>query len=231
MGRPALTEEQLRAMRIKTILAAREIIEEEGLAGVSIRSLGNRMGMSSAALYRYFKDIEEVILFTCVHELQEYVRELNRAKRQIAADDDRETYLLSWEVFCKHAFRHPEEYLTIFFSRHSEELARVIGEYYKLFPDETKDSPGKLREMFRTADLRLRNLVVLRPLLEERDEAIRRGEADGRLYGEENIRTLNDMMVAYFYALLLECVESEEVVDPQAQTEKMLRACRWGIEG
>ena len=40
---------------------------------------------------------------------------------------------------------------------------------------------------------------------------------------------LNDMTIAYFHALLLQLVEKEHDTDPELQTDRMLRACRYTI--
>ena len=80
MGRPAMSAEAIKNNKISIISAAMDMIRESGIQSVSARSLGARIGMNSALIYRYFKDIDEVVLFACVHVLQEYTREMTEAR-------------------------------------------------------------------------------------------------------------------------------------------------------
>ena len=220
MGRPSLSAEAIAANKISIISAAIEMIRESGIDSVTARSLGSRIGMNSALIYRYFRDIDEVILFACVHALQDYSAAMNDAFHGFESVEDisdSEIYMTSWELFCRHAFSAPDEYRILFFSRHSAALGDIIHEYYELFPPKNSDLDDMiLRGMYRTSDLRKRNLLLLIPVLESKKS-------------EQDIIMLNDMTIAYFHALLLQLVEKEHDTDPELQTERMLRACRYTI--
>ena len=82
MGRPAMSPETIVNNKISIINGAMDMIRESGIQSVSARSLGSRIGMNSALIYRYFSDIDEVVLFACVHVLQEYTREMALATRE-----------------------------------------------------------------------------------------------------------------------------------------------------
>lgn len=219
MGRPSLPPEAVRENRIRIIQGAMEMIRESGIDSVSARALGSRIGMNSAMIYRYFRDIDEVILYACVHALQDYSAEMNAAFRELDPSDgettDTDIYFISWQLFCKHAFSAPDEYRMLFFSRHSTGLSSIIKEYYELFPPETSDADDYiLRAMYMTSDLRKRNLLLLIPVLESRK-------------AEQEIIMINDMTIAYFHMLLLQLSEGEADVTPEKQTERMLMACRY----
>ena len=81
MGRSAMSAEAIKNNQISIISAAMDMIRESGIQSVSARSLGARIGMNSALIYRYFKDIDEVVLFACVHVLQEYTRDMTADRR------------------------------------------------------------------------------------------------------------------------------------------------------
>ena len=222
MGRPAMSEETITKNKISIISGAMDMIRESGIQSVSARSLGARIGMNSALIYRYFKDIDEVVFFACVHVLQEYTREMTEASRDYDASEgepsDLEIYMLSWKLFCKHAFSNPEAYRTLFFSRHSAELGNAISEYYKLFPHDRGDGDDIILEgMYLTSNLRNRNLILLIPVL-----ASRRTEQD--------IILINDLTVSYFYSLLVQLINHEMGVTPESQTSRMLGACRLTTE-
>jgi hypothetical protein len=127
---------------------------------------------------------------------------------------DEKIYMLSWEYFCKHAFSNPEEFNTLFFSRHSADLPDVIKQYLDLFPPERDTSSDIFLEaMFRTTSLQDRNLLLLLPLLE--------GQRP-----QDDIILVNDMTIAFFYALLTQLLGNDRGVTPESQTERMLEACR-----
>ena len=222
MPRPAMPQEVVNANKIKIIQAASDMIRENGISSVTARSLGSKVDMNSALIYRYFTDIDEVILFACVNTLRDYSRDMYRASKEATSDgseiNDLDLYLLSWDVFCKHAFAYPEEFLTLFFSKHSEQLYDVIGQHLELFPyDNLKDKDVVLHGMFRTASLRNRNLFVLHPIL-------------GGIKTEDEIMLINDMTVAFFYSLLLQLTSPSEGVTPDYQRTRMLRACRYLLD-
>lgn len=218
MGRPSMSAETIRNNKIALINAAMEMIHESGIQSVSARSLGARVGMNSALIYRYFKDIDELVLFACVHVLHEYTNDMVVSSSGLDPNNDEsydaEIYMLSWKLFCKHAFSNPEEYNALFFSRHSADLPSVIKEYLELFPPEREDSGDLILEaMFRTSSLQSRNLILLVPLLEAKAS-------------EKDIILANDMTVAYFYALLTQLLGNDRGVTPETQTDRMLYACR-----
>ena len=222
MGRPAMSPETIVNNKISIINGAMDMIRESGIQSVSARSLGSRIGMNSALIYRYFSDIDEVVLFACVHVLQEYTREMALATREYESSveefSDADIYMMSWELFCKHAFRNPEQYNILFFSRHSSRLGSVIDEYYKLFPHgRTAEDDIILEGMYRTSNLRNRNLVLLIPVLEGRKS-------------EQEIILLNDMTVSFFYALLVQLIGNDSGVTAEGQSKRMLDACRYTIE-
>lgn len=213
MGRPSLSEEAIRSNKRSIIRAAMDIMKESGIKSISARALGNCTGLNSALIYRHFKDIDEVILFACVHVLQEYTADMTKAMSTAEPLTDRDIYLLSWKLFCDHAFNNPVEYNTLFFSKHSSELQKIIKEYYLLFPYERRDSDDViLQGMFRTASIKDRNLLLLIPLLEGK-------------CSEENIILVNDLTIAFFYALLAQLIDGEVEMTPTEQTERMLQAC------
>lgn len=214
MGRPSLSEEVIRNNKISIISAAMDMIRESGISSISARTLGNRVAMNSALIYRYFADIDEVILFACIHVLQEYTADMSKTMAEAGDMTDRDIYLLSWQLFCEHAFTNPAEYNTLFFSKHSSNLQKTIKEYYLLFPYEKSDSDDViLQGMFRTAKIKDRNLLLLIPLLEGKR-------------AEEDIILINDLTIAFFYTLLAQLISADPGLTPTSQTDRMLQACR-----
>ena len=55
--------------------AAKQIIEKEGIDKITIYSVSDLAGYSSASLYNYFQNIDELIGITATELVQPYVRE------------------------------------------------------------------------------------------------------------------------------------------------------------
>lgn len=223
MGRPAMTDEQINQNRIKIIKAARELINSDGLKSISARTLSSKVGMNTSSMYRFFTDLDEIVLFACVNALQDYVTDFIKAEKElesnldIASDENyyETLYIKSWEVFCTHAFSHPVEFSMLFFSKHSDRLRTIMSEYYKLFSDDIDRSPDYvLNAMFRTHNLSSRNLMLLIPVLE--------GQRS-----EDEILTTNDLTIAYFYTLLSEATREPGKMPPDVALKKMLKVCRF----
>ena len=62
------THEELNGLILR---AAREILEEEGLAGLTTRRVGQRVGYSPGTLYNRFKDLDDIVLHVNAATLDE----------------------------------------------------------------------------------------------------------------------------------------------------------------
>ena len=151
----------------------------------------------------------------CLTSSVRFVAEASRTFETAEKDvSDLDIYMLSWTLFCKHVFGNPEEYNILFFSKHSIGLSKAISEYYELFPHDRSDEDDIILEgMYRTSNLRNRNLILLIPILESRKS-------------EQEIILINDLTVSYFFALLVQLINHEMGVTAESQTSRMLGACR-----
>lgn len=212
MGRPPLSENAAKAMTTRLIRATRSLILSEGLSHVTIRKIGDAVGMNSASMYKFFADLDELLLFACVDVFKSYTDDLYDSMLN-AGVSAREEYLTVWSLFCKHAFLHPECMNHLFFSRHSKKLEHIIREYYDLFPEQLEGISDNLQLMLRSADFNERNLEVLRPLF----------SSD---VPEERVFLISDLTISYFKNLLDEKISNGAAVDNAKQAERMLSACK-----
>lgn len=213
MGRPPLSQETIREVSIRLIGAAQRLMLHSGVESVTIRMIAAEAGVNSAVLYKYFADLDELLLFACVDMLQSYCGELLRREKEMDKPSARERYMMTWELFCRYAFRQPDFMRHLFFSRHSGRLDKVVSAYYDLFPEQLAGMTEELRAMLRAGRLQQRNMEVLRPVLE--------GRVD-----EAHIHMVNDLTLGYFYALLS---EREGGPEPAERTKRMLAACEFLI--
>ena len=61
MARPQLTQDEISDFRQEACTAALQIITEQGLDALTLRSLGQKLGCSYAKPYRYFGDKDQLI--------------------------------------------------------------------------------------------------------------------------------------------------------------------------
>src|SRR5579872_2930800 len=61
MPRTALTDAQVEAGRARILAAAHRIVGSAGFEGLSMRSLADAVELTPGALYRYFKNKDQVI--------------------------------------------------------------------------------------------------------------------------------------------------------------------------
>jgi len=61
MPRPNRTEEEIQAMRERILDATLALVRQEGLEGMSIRKIADRVGVSHMLLYSYFENRAEIV--------------------------------------------------------------------------------------------------------------------------------------------------------------------------
>lgn len=170
------------------IQTTREIMDEEGEEGVSIRKIASRSGYNSATLYTYFDDVDELLTVASLTYLEDYCRALSveMKKRTTALD----TYLMTWELFGQYAFKYPHIFDRLFFTKHSTPLEKTIARYYEAFPDQLESIGGAVEQMLRGGTLEIRDLPVLTPV------------ADAGVIHHEDVELISSLAVAYFRKLL-----------------------------
>lgn len=127
------------------IVKTNELIKQNGIDSVSIRKLATEMGCSSANLYRYFSSLEELIYYSQLAELKDYIISLNAAEK--IWGNVWEKYVGVWYCYCMEAFRKPVAYNLLFFNNYETTLSEAIGEYYHMFPEEIDESSTSFQVM------------------------------------------------------------------------------------
>ena len=207
-------EIQKRRMLSYFIEATQQVIEEEGVLGVSIRKVAKKAGYNSATIYNYFKDIDQLVLLASMKYLRSYTIALNA---QIKEDrDPRQNYLDVWKFFAQSALEHPNTFNNLFFSRHSNRLNDVVQLYYSVFPDEVGTHASIIDEMFSGPDIWERNQRLLLPL-------VRAG-----VLTEEQSDIVNDISVSCFHSIL-ERKCQDESLDNQPLIDRLMRILEYAL--
>lgn len=188
MGRVKYSPEARKKIVASFVEATATIIAEEGLEAVSIRKVASQAGFSSATMYLYFKDLDELITMSSISYLRDYLSEL-------AADaDTMETaeakYLHTWRLFCKYSFANAPIFQHLYFKEHNAPLSDIIKEYYSVFPNELDKISGPVLSMLLSGDLYERTIQVLEPY------ALELG------YSTDEAELINEITIGYYRTLL-----------------------------
>jgi len=147
------------------IVKANELIKRDGIYSVSIRKLAKEMGCSSANLYRYFSNLDELIYYAQLGELKDYILSLNAAEK--IWQNVWEKYVGVWYCYCMEAFRKPVAYNLLFFNNYETTLSAAIGEYYNLFPEEINESSTSFQAMLKMPEFHERDFEMCKLCIRE----------------------------------------------------------------
>lgn len=156
-----MNKKEIQKKRIMSyfIEATNQIIEEEGIDTITIRSVSDIAGYNSATLYNYFKNLDHLVFFASMKYLKEYVLCLPQHIKD--AKDPMDKYLRIWQCFCRHSFEKPRIYYTIFFDKFSNSLNDDIKEYYSIFPEELGNPSKDILPMLLGQNIYDRNKAIL----------------------------------------------------------------------
>ena len=147
--------------KIKYVQIASEIIEKEGIDGVTIRKVAAKAGCTSAVLYKHFENKEHLIMLASVRFLEPYILEF---MKQTAREDitSIQMDLLLWKSFIREAFRNKPYYELMFFSEQKDMLEECVYEYYQMFPEVQRRFDGFSASIIFSNNLSERELIRLR---------------------------------------------------------------------
>ncbi|SHK09337.1 TetR/AcrR family transcriptional regulator [Tepidibacter formicigenes] len=194
--------------------AASEIIEKEGIDGVTIRKVASISGYNSATLYNYFENLDHLIFLASMKFIRPYTESLpNYIKDSKNALDKT---LLVWECFCYYSFKDPKIYYSIFFAKLNNSINDYIQEYYEIYPQELASSTHNISTMLLKSNIYDRALVLL-------EDCVKEGFID-----KENIFEINEMFMFIYKGMLSKVMEKEvdEPIDGLVRkTMKYIKVC------
>lgn len=199
-------EKKVSRMRRYLIETTEELIQEDGFQSVTLRKIGDETGYNTATIYNYFKDLNELLLYSSVKFLRGYNRELSTQ-----LDDSMnavERYACVFQIFCKHTFTRPEIYYNMFYGKHGKNLGEILQDYYKLFPEELGDYDEAVDNMLHCGDIFEREYHITRPIWEN-------GYAT-----KEDTKHMAEIAVFAHEFLLRELCEHKEGISLEGQTER-----------
>lgn len=171
--------------KIRYIQITGEILEKEGMEGVTIRKVAEKAGCTSAVLYKHFENKEHLIMLSSIRFLEPYITEF--LEQTVRTDiTSIQMDLILWKSFIYEAFKHWEYYNLMFFSEYKDMLEDCVYEYYQLFPEVQKKFDG-----FSAS-------IIFSNNLSERESIRLRRAANAGLITLENAALLGRLSVAVF---------------------------------
>ena len=210
MSRAKYSEEARNTIMASFVKATKDLIASEGMDAISIRRVSAAAGYSSATLYLYFADINELVTMSLISSLDAYVRDIV----ETAPDEEtpRDEYLRTWRIYCKHAFASPATYLDLFFGPRSRDLDVIAQKYYELFPEELGRANKRMLNMLAGGSLGRRNYAVLDSF------------AGDLGLSEDETKLANDLTIAYFRSFLEQARDNEpSPAEIDELTERFMR--------
>lgn len=142
------------------IEATYNILCEEGMEGFTIRKVSDKIGCSSAALYKHFPNTEHLISLASVRYLKKYSEDTEYISR--LESDYLEMNLLLWESFAYYSFSNIPIFENLFYGENTTEIQEIVLEYYSVFPEDITKLSGYFSLIMRSNNLRERDFLVLK---------------------------------------------------------------------
>ncbi|MEV4943520.1 TetR/AcrR family transcriptional regulator [Streptomyces zaomyceticus] len=98
-------------LRAACLRAARELLEEDGSAGLSLRAVARRAGVSATAPYRHYADREALVSAVAAEGYRELAEHLSAAHPAPATPDDLAAVAVAYVQF---ALEHPALFRAMF---------------------------------------------------------------------------------------------------------------------
>ncbi|KUO51720.1 MAG: TetR family transcriptional regulator [Desulfitibacter sp. BRH_c19] len=190
-----MREIQKQRMMRYFIEAASQIVEEEGLGGVTVRKVADLAGYNSATLYNYFQNLDHLIFFASMRFLREYAQSLPRYVTGIT--NALERYFRVWETFCFYSYDKPEIYHAIFFAKLDIPLEESIKIYYELYPQDLGEQPEDLLPMLLKQDIYARARTILEACVKE------------GYIKEKDLVEVNEVVLLIYQGMLLRIINKQ----------------------
>jgi len=200
---------QLSRMWKYFVEATAEIIEEEGVANVTIRKIADRAGYNSATIYNYFSEISHLIFFASMRFLKPYTEAIVQVYKNPQLST-LEKYLQMWELFCRYSFKHPDIFHAIFVADLGSHPNELLKHYYSLYPADIIDIPEPLQPIFLEQNVSKRGLPILEQLVKE------------GYIKPENVHGINNMTLLIWNGMFTAFLNNRHSYDPEEATSKTM---------
>lgn len=183
------------------VVKASEIINNEGIEAISIRRIAKELGCSSASMYRYFENLDELLFYAQLDALNEYILDLSRREKEWK--DIWDVHFGIWCSYATEAFKNPNAFEHIFYRNIEKNLGEALKEYYQMFPSAIVLVSPYIQTMLEIPGYYERDGFICSCLVEE-----------GKIT-QENAKKLNhiicNLFLGYFKCVQERGIEQEDI--------------------
>lgn len=131
--------------------AARNIAKEEGLQGITIRSVADKAGYNSASLYNYFDNLEQLLAFTSIDLISDWLHEYVEIME--GDGDELDKYILGWKAFSRYSFNDPDTFAYVYASESTDQIIQYFEDYQEIFPGPCSEIPDEVLMLYQKKSL------------------------------------------------------------------------------
>ena len=96
-------EDHRRAVREATITATAELVTERGLSGVTMTGIAEKTGIGRATLYKYFPDVESILLAWHERQITDHLKHLTEVRDQATPAKRLQVVLEAYAFLTRHS--------------------------------------------------------------------------------------------------------------------------------
>ena len=145
--------------------AATEVIMEDGIDHFTIRKIADKAGYTSSTAYNYFKDLTHLKFFAAMRFTTDYINELPDYLQK--GNNTIESWLYSWECFCKHSFEHPKIYSVIFMDNLGSIPEELLEHYYQIYKNDLLGLPNEIKDIIMEHSFAKRSALFIQGAVDE----------------------------------------------------------------
>lgn len=204
--------------RRRYIEAAAQLIQENGIEGVSARKVAARAGTVGSALYKHFENVEELTVYASLRFQEAAYDGLDAIAAEAANALD--MYIRTEHFFARFAFQNPVLFNNLIFGRYRDRLADIARDYYLIFPSGVEQKWRYTDSIVRGRSFEEGNLRLLQMCVE-----------DGSLCVDETaLAALNETIVMLFKGFLKTMLDAP-AQDPQALAQRYMTCFELLLKG
>lgn len=185
------------------IKATYDLIWEQGIEGITIRKISNRLSLSSAALYRHFDNLSQLLTYACIKFLEPCIDDYKLI--ELDTDNPLEISLRMWSTIAQRSFYTPQIFSALFLSPYRTQLPEMIQDYYCIFAQDVFNVEETLHYMQILARIFFQNRTYL--------------QLCPSFSREKSIDTISDLTF-FTYSGMIAILAQKEY--PVAEVEEML---------
>jgi len=128
---------------------------------ITARDIANDKGCSVAVIYKYFENLDYLIVVASVQFLQEYMEKY--AQLLDSGKPFMDIYIEGWELFNHYAFRRPDIFYRLFWGNENQNFGEAFQDHFELFPLEgSKEYLAYYYSLMFNDNIQERDFIVLR---------------------------------------------------------------------